>query len=384
MKKIAMIPVRLNSQRVPNKNLRLLNGKPMVAYIIETALATNTFDEVYLNSEAEIFKEIADQYGIKFYHRPAELASDRSTSEDFVYDFIKNVEGDVLYQLLATSPLITPMEITHFVHDMSLNALDTLVSIVNHRIASLYKKQPVNYGLTEKLKSSQTMVPVQTYATVLMAWRYENFKANMETHGCAYYGGDGRIGYYELKGLSAIDVDQEEDFILAEIAMQYRNESRQDQPRYYTSKKQKNEHSEVDVPEILRKDGVSLRDFEHENQPLFHVQQIIDKMGTNQSWSYRVVNTESNSATLISQMPGGGNRRHYHPDWNEWWYIIKGQWKWEIEGKKIIVKKGDIVFIEKNKWHQITAMGEESAIRLAVSRGDVPHIYTEDIENPCQ
>ena len=90
------------------------------------------------------------------------------------------------------------------------------------------------------------------------------------------------------------------------------------------------------------------------------------------------MNTESNSATLISQLPGEGNRLHYHPSWNEWWYIIRGEWEWEVEGETIPVKQGKIVFIPKNKWHKITATGNQPAVRLAVSRADVAHIYKDD------
>lgn len=74
-------------------------------------------------------------------------------------------------------------------------------------------------------------------------------------------------------------------------------------------------------------------------------------------------------------MPGEGNRLHYHPNWNEWWYIVKGKWEWDIEGEKTIVKKGDLVFIGKGQKHKITAIGHEMAIRLAVSRADVEHVY---------
>jgi quercetin dioxygenase-like cupin family protein len=139
---------------------------------------------------------------------------------------------------------------------------------------------------------------------------------------------------------------------------------------------QKKEVIEVHVPTILKKDGVMNSNFENENSPLSNITEIIKSHDNSISWCYRLVNTENNSATLISQLPGEGNRLHYHPDWNEWWYIIKGQWKWEIEGKEFIVKKDDIVFIEKGKIHKITAIGDEPAIRLAVSRADVPHIYT--------
>lgn len=139
----------------------------------------------------------------------------------------------------------------------------------------------------------------------------------------------------------------------------------------------KNEREETFVPTILKKDGVINNTFDKENQPISNVDEIIASYDASVSWSHRLVNTENNSATLISQLPGEGNRLHYHPEWNEWWYILKGEWVWEIEGKEHIIKKGDHVFIEKGKWHKITACGTENAIRLAVSRGDVPHIYKD-------
>ena len=137
----------------------------------------------------------------------------------------------------------------------------------------------------------------------------------------------------------------------------------------------KNKNIEIDVPLILSNDGILNSNFKNENQPLQKIEEIINSQNQDESWCYRLVNTESNRATLISQLPGEGNRRHYHPNWNEWWFILKGEWNWEIEGKEFVVKKGDFVFIEKNKVHKITAIGYENAIRLAVSRGDVPHIY---------
>ena len=134
---------------------------------------------------------------------------------------------------------------------------------------------------------------------------------------------------------------------------------------------------ETDVPTILKTDGVINTDFSHENSQVNNIDSIINSQDNSTSWSYRVVNTENNSATIISQLPGEGNRRHYHPNWNEWWFILAGVWIWEIDGKEKLIKKGDIVFIEKGKIHKITASGHEPAIRLAVSREDVPHIYEE-------
>ena len=140
-------------------------------------------------------------------------------------------------------------------------------------------------------------------------------------------------------------------------------------------------HSEADVPSILKIDGIDEADFENENLPKINVTKLLGEKNNSSevSWCRRVVNTESNSATIISQLPGEGNRLHFHPDWNEWWYILDGQWEWEIEGETMQVAKGDLVFIEKGKLHRITAIGDRPAVRLAVSRSDVAHVYPDDV-----
>ena len=130
-----------------------------------------------------------------------------------------------------------------------------------------------------------------------------------------------------------------------------------------------------DVYNILTKDGVKNIDFENENSLISDLNIIIDENKDLENWSKRLINTESNSATLICQQPGEGNRKHHHSNWNEWWYIIKGEWKFEIEDQVYRIKKGQLVLIKKNLKNKLTAIGKETAIRLAVSRSDVDHIY---------
>lgn len=133
--------------------------------------------------------------------------------------------------------------------------------------------------------------------------------------------------------------------------------------------------SDSNVPNILKDDGVMISILDEANKEITNIPKLIEKYGTNSSWAHTLVNSDSNSATLICQKPGEGNRRHFHPDWNEWWFIIDGTWEWDIEGEKKIINKGDLVFIEKNRKHKITAIGNKCAIRLAVSRYDVAHVY---------
>ena len=74
MKIVAMIPARLGSTRVKNKNLRLINNKPLIQYIIDSAKKSELLNDIYVNSESTKFKEISNRSGIKFYQRSEELA----------------------------------------------------------------------------------------------------------------------------------------------------------------------------------------------------------------------------------------------------------------------------------------------------------------------
>ena len=66
MKTVAMIPARLGSKRVPKKNVRLLDGIPMISYIIRATKAAGCFDEIYVNSESDLIGEIAMNEGVEF------------------------------------------------------------------------------------------------------------------------------------------------------------------------------------------------------------------------------------------------------------------------------------------------------------------------------
>lgn len=369
-----MIPARLGSKRVKKKNLRLLAGRPLITYAIKNAIDASVFDEIYLNSEDQIFENFAQQFGIKFYHRNKIYATDDSNNDQFLGDFIDNIEADVIIQLLPTSPFIEAHQIKHFTNALVSNKkTETLVSVINHKIASIFNNKPINFSQTEYHISSQLMDPIQTYATVLMGWRVKSLKESLKKNGYGYHGIVGKTSYFVLEGLAKVDIDYEEDFQLAEFIMKYKNSGSKITPQYYDELN--GEHSEVDVPSILSNDGIFQADFENENLSVNDLNKLIDEMNNEISWCRRIINTESNSATLISQLPGEGNRLHYHPDWNEWWYIVRGQWEWEIDGKKVLVNEGEVVFIPKNTWHKITAIGDKPAVRLAVSREDVAHIY---------
>ena len=370
---VAMIPARLGSKRIKKKNLRLLDGKPLVQHVIDTAIRAEIFDAIYVNSEDDIFADIAANLGVKFYHRPADLASDEATNDDFVHDFVQKVACEYIVQINPTSPLITEEDLRSFTDKMCSERLETVHTVKKEQIEAVFSDRALNFDPHKPMPRSQDLDPIFLFCSAIMGWHVSTYKQLMATKGCATYGADSRIGYHVLSGYSTIDIDNEEDFVRAELAIKHRSGLFGKKPEYYGESKICVE--ETDVAHILHKDGVLSNNFEQENRPVVNLGEIIEGEGKGASWSRRLVNTENNSATLISQQPGEGNRLHYHRDWNEWWYIVAGEWKWEIEGKEIFVRKGDLVFIAKNKWHKITATGNEAAVRLAVSKDKVAHVY---------
>ena len=376
LKIVGMVPARLGSKRVKNKNLRLIGKRPLIQYIIDSAVKSKMLDEIYINSESTIFENIAKQNNIKFYKRAKHLSSDTATNDDFAMDFIDNIECDLLIQLLPTSPFLSTDEIDDFINQIIIENYDTLISVSDVRIECVYKNNAINFDSKKQTPPSQLLEPIKSYACGIMGWKTDVFRKNVEKYNAAYHGGDGNTGFFNLKGFSTVDVDTEEDFQLAEAILKSQKIVVPN-PKYYNSDNKTNIY-DANVANILSGDGVSNNNQDSFNLERLNIQKLIDKYGKDKSWSHTVINSPSNSATLIAQLPGEGNRMHYHHDWDEWWYIIEGKWEWYIDGSVREINEGEVVFIERNRKHKITAAGESMAIRLAVSRYDVDHVYTEE------
>lgn len=98
--KFALIPARGGSKRIPHKNIKLFNGKPIIAYSIEAALKSGLFDEVIVSSDSEEIAEIARAHGATVpFIRPAAIADDFATTREVISHAVE--------QMLAVNPLFT-------------------------------------------------------------------------------------------------------------------------------------------------------------------------------------------------------------------------------------------------------------------------------------
>ena len=83
---IAIIPARKNSRRVKNKNLRKLNGKPLIEYTIKSALESK-LNQIYISTDSEEIIEISKKFDVNFIRRPYKLATDNITLFEVIKDF---------------------------------------------------------------------------------------------------------------------------------------------------------------------------------------------------------------------------------------------------------------------------------------------------------
>lgn len=110
---------------------------------------------------------------------------------------------------------------------------------------------------------------------------------------------------------------------------------------------------------------------------------MLARHGTGTNWGEEVVLDQRNRVNFIHSIPGSSNNPHWHPDFDEWWVVLKGELEWRV-GKKDPFRAGpgDVVFVEKGYRHEIVTVSDESAVRLAVTNRAGVHIYDGDDPAP--
>jgi mannose-6-phosphate isomerase-like protein (cupin superfamily) len=109
------------------------------------------------------------------------------------------------------------------------------------------------------------------------------------------------------------------------------------------------------------------------------VADVIGQMGS-PPWARRLIADERQLVTLIASPPGGGNRPHWHRDFDEWWVVLAGLLEWELTGGVVFrASRSDIVWVPRGTVHHIRNVGEEPSLRLAVAMPPATHYAS-----PCE
>jgi CMP-N-acetylneuraminic acid synthetase len=213
---VAMIPARMGSQRLARKNLRELAGVPLITRAIRKCVAAGCFDAIWVNSEHEAFATLAEEEGVYFHHRPAQLADNVATSEQFVHEFLEAHACEHVFQVHSIAPLLTAMEVRAFVDSMCDGDWDTLLSCTLEQIECAMGGRPVNFTFDAK-SNSQELEPIQRISWSITGWRRATYLEAARAGRTATY--SGRVGFFAVGHLAGHIIKTEEDLRIAEALL---------------------------------------------------------------------------------------------------------------------------------------------------------------------
>lgn len=213
MRTVAFVPIKLNSKRLPQKNiLSLSDHQPLISCILETLSQCNGIDDIYVFcSEPNISHYLPT--GVHLILRSPKLDSDRTTSNDLVKAFAEAVSADFYIMAHATSPLLTAKSLEKGIQAVHSGKYDSAFSVVKVCDFLWENDVPLNYDVS--------CVP-RTQELPLIYKETCGFYVYTKQLALDYHR---RIGFnpkkIEVSTIEALDIDEQQDFWIADAIRQY-------------------------------------------------------------------------------------------------------------------------------------------------------------------
>lgn len=206
----ALVPIKEHSERLPRKNFREFNGRPLYHWILETLELVEEIDRIVVNTDAEeVMKEAPRQFDVEISERPERLRDDEVTTNIVKYE-VNRLESDVFMQTYCTNPLLTAGTISSAIQEFVMSEEhDSLLPVIKHQKWFYDAEfQPINHDPHE-LDRTQDLTPVYEDNSALYMYTEETIKTTGH-----------RIGenplVFEIDEIEATDIDVYADFKLAE------------------------------------------------------------------------------------------------------------------------------------------------------------------------
>jgi CMP-N-acetylneuraminic acid synthetase len=221
-KVLALIPARGGSKGVINKNLRVLNGSPLIDYTIRAALQSKNIDDVYVSSDSEAILEYAGRHQCHCIKRPSKFAQDCSPASDVVSHFITTLST----KIKELDPLIVYLQPTSPLRDVNDidNALMLLNKTLGNRLISVVEMHHSPYKAFQLCQSGELQ---SLFDESFTNKRRQDLPRLMLPNGAIYtfllsefvnhkgFPSNGSIPYI-MEAEASIDIDNEDDFNLVE------------------------------------------------------------------------------------------------------------------------------------------------------------------------
>ncbi len=215
----ALVPMRHHSQRVPGKNYRPLAGKPLYQHIIETLIAVPEVTSIMVDTDSEpVMTGLRENFPqVKIIQRPEALrAPEIPMNEILAYDMAQ-LEADFYLQTHSTNPLLKAETISGAIRKFTSQypAFDSMFSVTRLQTRlwdSLTRAINHNPAI---LLQTQDLPPVYEENSCFYLFTRQNLLARRNRLG-------ERPLMYEIPRLEAVDIDEEPDFIIADMLMRQR------------------------------------------------------------------------------------------------------------------------------------------------------------------
>ena len=204
MKIVAIVPIKLKSKRLKNKNFKKINGRPLYKYLLDKLKFTN-FDEIYVDSNSSEIEEYCKLKNYKFIKRLPKLAHDNANGNDLLNYHSKIINADIYFQLFITAPLLKIKTINNCIKKIKKSKkYDSILTSKSVQTWFWYKGKPVNYD-PKILPRSQDADPLVFETTGLYGIRKKILLSKKARIGNKPY-------FYEVSDEEAIDLDNLKDF----------------------------------------------------------------------------------------------------------------------------------------------------------------------------
>lgn len=212
MKIVAVVPMKLNNQRLPGKNTKkFTNGKPLCYYILNTLLSVREIEEVYVYCSNPEIKEFIPKE-VKYLSRPEQLDKDSTSIIEVLKQFSDSVQADVYVMAHTTAPFIKRESIIKGIEAIN-KGYDS--SFSGKKVQDFIWKEgkPLNYAL-EKIPRTQDLPIIHVETSGFYIYKHEIISQMHRRIGIKPY-------IVEVGEIEGIDIDEKEDFIIADAIFNY-------------------------------------------------------------------------------------------------------------------------------------------------------------------
>lgn len=208
MKIVAIVPMKLNNRRLPQKNTKgFTNGKPLCSYILSTLLEIDKIDEVYVYCSNPEIKEFIPNK-VKFLQRSESLDKDTTSMTEVLTCFTKEVPADIYVMTHTTAPFISKESIQKGLESVVSGKYDSSFAAKKLQDFLWMEGKPFNYTL-DNIPRTQDLQPIYEETSGFYIYTHD---VMTELHR--------RIGenpfIVEIGEIESIDIDEAEDFIIAD------------------------------------------------------------------------------------------------------------------------------------------------------------------------